>query len=133
MINKQPTAIVIDDTWENQLIFTSILKKLNVVTESYTDSTQGLEALSTKTYDLMILDLSMPKISGNQILKKIRPGEFHKKMKIVVVTAYAHMAIGQDIDEGADYLMLKPISVPDFTRFLTKVLPKQIDTINNTP
>jgi len=130
---NRPTALVIDDNKDSQLIFKTILEGIGFDVIGQQDPIQGLATLRTQTFNLLILDLSMPKLSGNSILRQIRPSEQHKDMVVIVVTAHAHMALGDEIDVAADYTMLKPISATDFARFVTKIVAKHAGISNKEP
>src|SRR5262245_17471269 len=109
-----PTAIVIDDNWDNRNIFTISLEAAGYHITQAEDGESALKLLQSNTYHLIILDLQMPKIDGHAVLRKIRLDPRHEKSQIIVVTANPHMATDQ-VDIEADYVLYKPISVASFT------------------
>jgi len=124
-MDTPPVAIVIDDNFDIRTIFSDVLTGIGLVVMKYGSPVEALNVLQTQTFDIMILDLQMPEISGNDILKQIRLNPIHASMKIVVVTAFPHMAIGREIDSAADYVMNKPVSPIAFGAFIKRVIPSR--------
>lgn len=71
------------------------------------DGEQALNQLIIKKYDVIVLDLKMPKISGYGILKYIK--STIPATKVIILTAYSDI---KNIEEckrlGADYVIGKP-------------------------
>lgn len=63
------------------------------------DGTKGNELLISHSYDLVLLDLKMPGLSGFGVLKKIR--ERTKTAKVIIITA---TPLGSDLLEDANAL-----------------------------
>jgi DNA-binding response OmpR family regulator len=100
--------------------------KDNLEFEGYTvdlaeNGSSGLEKISKTPYDLIILDIMLPKISGFDICKKIR----EKGIKIPVIMLTAK---GEEIDKvlglelGADDYITKPFSLREFLARIKAVL-----------
>lgn len=74
------------------------------------DGLQGLELIKSNSYDLVLLDVMLPKLSGLDVCKKIR--EANINVPIILLTAK-----GEEIDKvlglelGADDYVTKPFSV----------------------
>ena len=72
------------------------------------DSREVLEILRTRTVDLLLLDLVMPKLSGRELLPQLR--EEHPNISIIVITALDDLdtAVGC-MSQGASDYMVKPV------------------------
>ena len=96
----------------------------------------GLEALDAflmsikdeKPYDLMCLDIMMPKVDGVKVLKSIRDYESQKNVtpekrtKIIMTTALAETQFVQNaFDIGCDAYAAKPIDIAKFVEVLHKL------------
>ncbi len=114
-------ALVVDDNWYNRDIFRIALKDAGYEVSELEDGSHGLDTLDQQTFALMILDLQMPTVDGLTLLRQIRQTGKYAPMRIVVVTANAHMAT-TEVYKLADYVMLKPISVLDFSAFVRRLM-----------
>lgn len=96
----------------------------------------GLEALDAyllsikedKPYDLICLDIMMPKVDGVKVLKSIRDLELQKALppdkrsKVIMTTALAETRLVQNaMDIGCDAYAAKPIDMERFTEVLHKL------------
>jgi CheY-like chemotaxis protein len=114
------TALVVDDNFYNRQIFHIALESVGYTVSESEDGVQGTALLDTRTFHVLILDLQMPTLDGRAVLQIVKANPLHKNMRIIVVTANAHMAT-DDIDHMADYIMHKPIDVVEFSEFVSRL------------
>ncbi len=96
----------------------------------------GLEALNAfllslnenKCYDLICLDIMMPKVDGVKVLKTIRDLERENKIapearsKVIMTTALGETAyVQQAFDIGCEAYASKPIDVEKFVKVMEKL------------
>jgi CheY-like chemotaxis protein len=113
-------ALIIDDNFHNRHIFRIALETVGFHISEAENGMEGLKILDERTFNLLILDLQMPLIDGITVLRELRDVSRHRKMRIVVVTANAHMATGE-VNELADFVMYKPINVIEFAEFAERI------------
>lgn len=110
--------IVLRDTTCSSL--RSILKEVIVADNGQ----EGLEKFQNDTFDLIITDLSMPVMTGTEMIEKIR--EVNKKIPIVVTTAYGSQ--NEDIiklkDIGMDEYVMKPVDMMKLIEAIDKAITK---------
>jgi len=76
------------------------------------DGTTGLELASTYHYDLIILDLLRPGLSGSEVLGRIRRNNSH--VPILILTARDAIADKvENFEAGADDYLTKPSLSPN--------------------
>jgi len=114
-------ALIVDDNFDNRVIFRIALEAIGITVTDFGDPRQGLQDLDRNTYQVLLLDLQMPGLSGHEFLKRIRNVSTHDDMKVVVITAYPHLAEG-DVNERADYVMHKPISPIELMTFIKRIV-----------
>jgi DNA-binding response OmpR family regulator len=81
------------------------------------DGSSGLELAQTYTYDLIILDLMLPRLSGTEVLRQIRAKNEH--VPVLILTA--RDALGDKVEHfeiGADDYLTKPFA---FAELLVRV------------
>ncbi|MFQ5781740.1 MAG: response regulator [Nitrosopumilus sp.] len=103
----------VEDTPEISQVFADILSSKNYDFDSVSDGRAGLELAVCKDYDLILLDMCMPKYSGADFLidlKSRRPSELSK---VVIVSALEMNALQEQqlLDFGIRSILKKPISV----------------------
>ena len=79
-----------------------------------TDGLQALSLLKNNTYDLILLDVMMPKMDGWETLKNIRKNSTTKYVPVIMLTAVNEeqkMVTGLKI--GADDYIVKPFILPN--------------------
>jgi two-component system, chemotaxis family, chemotaxis protein CheY len=103
-------VLVVDDNQANRRIARLVLEDLGYIAIERENGKTCLEALKQEEYSLLILDLEMPEMAGAEVLAYIRKSEKWKHLPVIVVTANHHM-IQQEIEDAADYILLKPIDV----------------------
>jgi DNA-binding response OmpR family regulator len=124
---KGKKLLIIDD--ESDITFTikSIMEENDFKVDSFTDSISALDNYQINYYDLVILDIKMPKMDGFQLYMKIR--EKDPKIKICFLTASElyyeefrkmHHELGKTINE--DYFIQKPIKNGDLIKHLTRII-----------
>ncbi len=88
----------------------------------------GEEALkkiaeTTKSYDIIILDIMMPVYDGIYALQKIREIEIYKKTPVIMLTAKSNESdVIQGYDLGATEYITKPFSPSEFYARIKKYL-----------
>ncbi len=83
------SALVVDDNSVNLIVAVNVLKKYGLDTAKASSGAQALEMLSDVRFDLLFLDLRMPKMNGLEVLEKIRanPELYDQKMPVIILTA----------------------------------------------
>ncbi len=105
-----PTILIVEDEPEMQRGLKDNLEFENYVVELAADGQIGLQRISEHSYDLIILDIMLPKMSGLDLCRRAR--EQGIKTPIIMLTAR-----GEEIDKvlglelGADDYVTKPFGV----------------------
>lgn len=106
-------VLIVEDDRDIADLLLLHLKDLECEVEIKYDGQSGLEEAKNKDYDLIILDLMLPKMDGLEVCKRIRAQE--KYTPIMMLTAKS-----EEIDKilgletGADDYLTKPFSVREF-------------------
>ncbi len=82
------------------------LQKAGFDVESSADGIEAMRILSVRTFDLIILDLMLPRFSGTDILKAIRDNPRLKNVPVVIFSANMEV-VQTSVLELADKFLLK--------------------------
>lgn len=103
--------LLAEDNKTNQLVATQMLGALGAEFEVASDGLEALELLSAEKFDLALLDIEMPRMSGLELIKAVRamPAPL-SEMPLVALTAYVMREHRERIyGAGADGIIAKPL------------------------
>jgi len=120
----KPFAMIIEDDRDTVALFRHILDFAGFKTEIVLRGEKAMERLDIVVPDIILLDLSLPGVSGNVILEKIHSDDRLKDVPVIVVTGHSHMAMG--LQSESDLILLKPVSVDQLTNLILRLRP--VDT-----
>ncbi|MCG2578898.1 response regulator [Dechloromonas sp. XY25] len=110
-MNEQRLALVVDDHYTNRLLAATLLKRLRW---SVLEASDGLSALALSRENdlrLILLDISMPGLSGEETCRQLRAAHDGSPLKIIAYTAHAFAEDRQRLLAGGfDEVLVKPIT-----------------------
>jgi CheY-like chemotaxis protein len=113
--------LVVEDNKINQMITKKILNKMNLNCDVVENGEDAVEQVKAVNYDVVLMDIHMPGISGLEATKIIRT--FNKELTIFALTAVTLEDKMQEFDEaGFDDIISKPFKQEDFEKKLYSAL-----------
>ncbi len=82
------TIAIVEDNADNRLLLQAILDGLYDLVE-YENGTDALAGLTASLPDLVLLDISLPGMDGNEILARIRADARLRALPVIALTAHA--------------------------------------------
>lgn len=117
-------VLIVDDFATMRRILKNILKQLgfkNLVEAD--DGTTAWDVLEGQSIDLIISDWNMPKMTGLELLKKVRASENHKTTPFLMVTAEAQKQnVIEAVQAGVSNYVVKPFTAEAISDKLKKIL-----------
>lgn len=99
--------LIVEDEEEILNSTAQSLELLGYVVDKATDGETAEEMCFVENYDLMVLDVNLPKMSGFEVLRTVR--EYNKDLKIIMLTARANIEDRiYGLDMGANDYLIKP-------------------------
>ncbi|MEE3428876.1 MAG: response regulator transcription factor [Ruminococcus sp.] len=109
--------LLVEDEKRMAEALAEILRKENYTVDVFNDGEEGLYAVTSEVYDIIILDVMLPNMSGFEIAKRARANNI--KTPILMLTAKSEIDDKvEGLDSGADDYLTKP--------FVTKELLARI-------
>lgn len=99
--------LIVDDVSENIQVAMNILKEENYLLSFASDGFEALELVKSEEFNLILLDIMMPKLDGFEVCRRLKLMDEHKDIPIIFLTAKS------DIDSiskgfklgGVDYIV----------------------------
>ncbi len=102
-------ALVIDDDENIRLLCQMTLQAHGFQCETAESGVQGLKILQGQAFDLVLLDVEMPGMTGSQVLEKIRQNPPCPHLKVVMISGIDSEDLSQLLALGADDYLPKPL------------------------
>jgi len=123
--NGQPRVLVVDDNEVNRRLAAAMVRKLQMDVDTAADGFDAVEKVSSRRYDIVLMDLQMPGLDGIGATRRIRAmGEKGKAIPILALTANA---LPGDADAclaaGMNGYLAKPIRLAHLREELIKHVP----------
>lgn len=125
--------LLVDDEPDNLAVLEMVLSYSGSTVTCMRSGQAALNALRQNTFDLALMDIRMPVMSGYDVLKAIRemPNPEQSDMVIIAITAHA-MAGDRErmIEAGFDGYISKPVEVPTIMDTLREIVENHLDQRN---
>jgi CheY-like chemotaxis protein len=107
-------ALVVDDNQLNSRLVALFLKRLGWSSHIVDTGDAALQALAGRPFDLVLLDLRMPNLSGEEVCRRVR---FELGLDALPIIAYTAHSMPEEkariLAAGFNGLLIKPISFQD--------------------
>jgi DNA-binding response OmpR family regulator len=118
-----PRILVVDDEPSLVESLTYALEREQYEVEVASDGRSALNAALTQSIDLVLLDLMLPELSGEEVCREIRN---HSDVPIIMLTAKdSEREVVEGLDLGADDYVTKPFSVAELVSRVSALLRRR--------
>ena len=119
--NAPKRILVVDDDEVIRQVNADMLSRYGYETETAEDGAAAWEALQANGYDLLITDNNMPKVSGVELVKKLRSA--HMKLPVVLASgAIPTEAMNWNSSLHLAAMLPKPFTVDELLAIVKKLL-----------
>ncbi len=117
--------LVVEDMPVNRIVARGMLNSLGHSVDLACDGLQALEKLRATSYDLVLMDMQMPKMNGLEATRAIRAwGGAHASLPIVAMTANAFQSDRLEcLASGMNDFVAKPIELNELDAAIRRVMP----------
>lgn len=134
VLGSSKKVLVVDDNAVNLKYMDIFLKKQGFEVELATNGIEALEAVKEEAYDLVLMDIAMPKMDGLEATRRIREStSFRVRPDVPVVAMTAHALKGDReafLAAGMSEYVGKPINPDNLLRVLFGLLQCSDSAIN---
>lgn len=116
----RPRLLIVDDVFENREILKRRFERQGYHATEAGGGIEALELLERETFDLVLLDMMMPDLSGLEVLAHIRSRHSQGLLPVIMVTAKTQSEdVVEALSHGANDYITKPV---DFSIALARVV-----------
>jgi DNA-binding response OmpR family regulator len=113
-------ALVVEDDPGVGGVYVEALKQAGFTTELFTNGRAAMARLTVAVPDIILLDLNLPIVSGENVLHAIRSDERLKDTRIIITTGESHRA--KELESQADLVLVKPISATQLSDLAARMV-----------
>ena len=119
-IDNSVNVLVVEDHYINQVVIQTLFEKLGVSLSVVSTGEEGVEYAKSNPVDLVLMDLNLPGIQGDEATVKIKG--FKPNLPIVALTADVITQPEYLREQGLDDVLTKPIDSSELVRVLNHYL-----------
>lgn len=115
-------ALVVEDDEDQNIIFTAALEQAGYTVHSLYDGIAARQLLTESVPAIVILDLHMPGVNGDVVLREIRSTPRLKDIRVIVATSDSSFAASLEL--RTELVLLKPIGFSQLSQLASRFAQK---------
>jgi two-component system, cell cycle response regulator len=130
-VKFEPRILVVEDDPVVAELFRQLLPAQGYTTDFASDAEAALAMVMERTYDLVVSDKNLPRISGLELLKAVKQSQ--PDLDVIIMTAYADMqSVLVALEQGVYDYLVKPFeSIDDVLAKIQRALEKRRILLEN--
>jgi two-component system, chemotaxis family, chemotaxis protein CheY len=113
---KGPRILVVDDSITMRLFYRSVLEAAGFRVDEAANGMEGYERTLTQSFDLLIVDVNMPKMDGYTMIRAVRSDAAVRGVPAVFVSTEAgEKDASLAYQAGANFYLVKPVVPTELT------------------
>ncbi|AUC89231.1 hybrid sensor histidine kinase/response regulator [Alteromonas sp. MB-3u-76] len=119
-VSKPVNVLIVEDHQINQAVIVALFEKLELGFSVVATAEEGIEFISSNKVDLILMDLNLPGIQGDQASALIKKD--HPNLPIIALTADVITGAKELKERGLDDVLTKPINAAALVKILNHYL-----------
>jgi DNA-binding response OmpR family regulator len=123
---KKKKVMIVDDELDFSLLLKTLLEENNFKVDWYSDPVLALKQFKRNFYDLLLLDIKMPKMNGFELYREFK--KIEKRVKVCFLTALTELheydKFKEEVSPKEDerYFIPKPIENEDLIKRVNSII-----------
>ncbi|HTR45717.1 MAG TPA: endopeptidase La [Thermodesulfovibrionales bacterium] len=127
--NRKPRVLVVDDEEVARKNLEHVLRKEDYSVVTAADGAEAIGILATSEFDAVLTDLRMERVSGIDLLEKVKIK--HPETKVIVITAYASVESAiEAMKKGAFHYITKPFKLDEVRSVLRQAFETRVPGVS---
>lgn len=124
------SVLIVDDIEANRDILDALLEDVGFECAQAVDGEDALNQMRARFFDLVLMDIRMPKLGGDQAIAIIRADPKLSASKVIAITASVQSSLLDSMLRlGFDDVIGKPFELPKLLAKVGKLLGLEVDTV----
>jgi DNA-binding response OmpR family regulator len=121
-MNKQKKVLVVDDDRALNHVLVELLRRSGFLVSSVVDGAAAAKSLEREAFDIVLLDINLPKLSGLEVLQRIRGKESSPKVLVMTADETPATVLSAVKDQAYRYVSkpLKPKAVVELVEQMAR-------------
>jgi CheY-like chemotaxis protein len=108
---NRATILVVDDNEMNREVLARRLERQGHIIVSAEDGERALQEIGKQPFDLILLDIMMPKMNGYEVLEHLKADPNQREIPVIVISALGELeSVVKCIELGAEDYLFKPFN-----------------------
>lgn len=112
-MDTQPTILIVEDERAMRQALRDKLTRLGYGVVEAADGEEGLNLAYAGHPDLIVLDVAMPKMDGETMLKQLRQDDWGKNVPVIVLTNLLYLQDANSKERASEYLLKSDTKLED--------------------
>jgi two-component system sensor histidine kinase RpfC len=128
------SLLIADDNSSNRMLIARILTEAGHIVQEADRGDTAFDLLASQNFDVGLLDLNMPDMSGPDVIKLYRAASVGaRRLPIIILSADASPAAKQEcLEAGADEFLTKPVGSDALLAAINRVLGQTVSMSHET-
>jgi two-component system response regulator PilR (NtrC family) len=124
-------ALIVEDDDAIRRLVTTVLERASFIVEGVQNGAAAIELLQTVAYDLLILDLMLPQVGGEEVLGYLSRAQ-PRYLRRVIVTTASPRKMSCEFLERVCRLLAKPFDIDQLVLFARECAQPDSESCSNT-
>jgi len=121
-------VLIVEDNEMNRDMLSRRLIRKGFEVAIAVDGEQGVHMASSESPDIILMDMSLPKLDGWEATRRIKADDTLKRIPVIALTAHAMVSdCNKALEAGCDDYDTKPVDLPRLLEKISKFLPLPAD------
>lgn len=113
---SKKSVLAVEDGITMRLFYRDVLEKAGFVVEEAANGVEGLERALMTRFDLMVVDINMPKMNGYEMVRQVRDNPALRSIPVLTIsTEEKDDDVVKAYEAGANFYLAKPVRPDELT------------------
>jgi len=112
------SILIVDDDSELRVLYRAILEREGYLVDEAPNGAEALKYLMSHTPDVIVMDMLMPMLGGEAVMRRIQQMPALRDVRVVVLTAYPRFRESAQYLQ-ADQFLVKPVKPTDILQAIS--------------